>query len=279
MTSPPTAATILLDIKQGVAVLTIQRSRRRNALHGPLWELLGQRIAQVAARCAPDGDVRSVILTGSGPHFCAGMDLMPDNPLVERILPAIMEADEGAARGVILDLKAITRALAELPVPTIAAVEGVAAGGGYELALHCDMIVASHQSRVGLPEVRVGMVPDVGGTTMLTRRVGPARAALAITTGRMFDAPQALALGMVDLLCEPGTALDEAQGLAADIALGGPVAVGAALAALRRVNDLELPAALAIETEAGVRALTSGEPREGTMAFAEKRSPRWDRAE
>ena len=267
---------IALQVEGGLALLRIRRAGRRNALHWPLWQQLGARLDELAGLCAPTGPIRAVILTGDGPHFCAGMDLKPDNPLVHRILPAIVDGDADAARGVILELKAITRKLLDLPVPTLAAIEGVAAGGGYELALHCDVIVASTEARVGLPEVRVGMVPDVGGTTLLSRRIGPGRAALVITPGRIFPAPQALALGMVDLLCAPGTALTEARVLAAEIALGGPHAVGAALAALRQVGELPLTHAFAVETEAGVSALTSGEPREGTLAFAEHRPPRWD---
>jgi len=194
-----------------------------------------------------------------------------------QIMPAIVHADHEAARDVIRGLKRVTRRLRDLPVPTIAAIEGVAAGGGYEIALHCDIIVAAQDAQVGLPEVRVGMVPDVGGTTLLTRRVGIGRAALAITTGRMFPAPDALTLGMVDVVCAPGGALAEAHGIARDIALGGPESVHWALRLLRRVPDLHLDEALDIETEAGVAALTSGEPREGTLAFASRRDPDWSR--
>lgn len=277
MTDPSADGRIRLEISDGIAVLTIDRPARRNALHGPLWEQLGQRAAQVAPRCAPQGDVRAVVLTGAGPHFSAGMDLKPDNPLFERLLPAIIAQEHDVARDLILELKAATHKLLELPVPTIAAIEGVALGGGYEVALHCDIIIAAEDSRVGLPEVRMGMVPDVGGTTLLTRRIGPGRAALVVTTGSVFPAAQALTLGMVDLLCEPGTVLQRALELGRQISLGGPTAVGAALSTLRQANDLELSHAFAMETEAGVAALTSGEPREGTMAFAQKRDPDWSR--
>lgn len=270
-------ARIDLAIDDGVAVLTIHRHGRRNALHWPLWLALGERLDQVLPRCAPHGDVRALVLTGSGGHFCSGMDLKPDNPLVQRILPAIFDADHDAARGVILELKAITRKLLDLPVPTFCAIEGVAAGGGYEVALHCDVLIAAEDASVGLPEVRWGMVPDVGGTTLLARRVGRGRATLAVTTGRMFPAVQALTLGMVDLLCPPGQALDHARAAARDVGRGGPQAVSGALSALRRGLDLPLQDAFALETEAGVAALISGEPREGTMAFAEKRDPDWGR--
>lgn len=275
---PPSAqadGTITLELLDGVAVLTIRRQGRRNALHMPLWQQLGDRLDEVAPHCAPDGPIRALVLTGSGGHFCAGMDLKPDNPLVQRILPAIMEADRDAARGVILELKAITRKLLDLPVPTLAAIEGVAAGGGYEVALHCDVLIATEEASVGLPEVRWGMVPDVGGTTLLARRIGRGRATLAVTSGRMFPAQQALVLGMVDLLCPPGQALEHALSVARDIARGGPHAVSGALSALRRGLDLPLQQAFALETEAGVSALVSGEPREGTVAFAMKRDPDW----
>lgn len=261
---------ITLALRDQVAVLTIERGERRNALHWPMWVQLGQRVDEARA-----ANPRALVLTGQGPHFCAGMDLKPDNPLLGRILPAIVDADAAAARGVIQELKAITRKLLDFPAPTFAAIEGVAAGGGYEVALHCDVLVAARDARVGLPEVRIGMVPDVGGSTLLARRVGPGRAALAVTTGRMFDAPEAQLLGYVDLLAEPGQALALALSLAAEVRLGGPQAVRGALSTVRQAPSLPLDAALAIETEAGAAALTSGEPREGTLAFAEKRDPDW----
>lgn len=261
---------IRLDLQDDVAILTIDRPARRNALHGPLWLQLGQRVDEALAH-----GPRALVLTGAGPHFCAGMDLKPDNPLLARILPAVLEADVAAGRAVILDLKASLRKLLDCPVPTFAAVEGVAIGGGYEVALHCDVIVAAHDARVGLPEVRIGMVPDVGGSTLLARRVGSGRAALAVTTGRSFDAPLAQTLGYVDLLCEPGQALETARALAAEVRLGGPQAVRGALSTVRQAPFLSLDAAFAHETEAGAAALASGEPREGTLAFAERRDPDW----
>ncbi|RME23574.1 MAG: enoyl-CoA hydratase/isomerase family protein, partial [Deltaproteobacteria bacterium] len=199
--------TIRLELDDDVAVLTIDRPRRRNALNGPMWAELALRVAEARA-----AGPRALIVTGAGAHFCAGMDLKPDNPLLPRILPAVMEGDTGVAREVIDELKAGMVGLLEFPAPTFAAVEGVAVGGGYEVALHCDVIVAARSAFVGLPEVRVGMVPDVGGMTLLTRRVGPGRAVLAIATGRLFDAPAAFDLGMVDVLCEPGAALETARG-------------------------------------------------------------------
>ncbi len=262
--------TIHLDLHDDVAVLTIDRPRRRNALHGPLWAELPRRVEQ--ARVAKP---RALIVTGAGPHFCAGMDLKPDNPLLPRILPAVMEGDADTARALIRELKAGMRGLLDFPAPTFAAVEGVAVGGGYEVALHCDVIVAARTARVGLPEVRVGMVPDVGGTTLLTRRVGPGRAVLAIATGRMFDAEAAFELGMVDMLCDTGAALETARGLAAEVARGGPTSVQSVLQTIRALPGLELDACLDRETEAGVAALVSGEAREGTLSFMEQRDPDW----
>ncbi len=267
---PAPDGAISLLIQDDVAILTIQREHRRNALHWPMWQQLGLRVDEARA-----ANPRALVLTGAGGHFCAGMDLKPDNPLLHRIIPAIVDGDADAARGVITDLKAITRKLLDFPAPTFAAIEGVAAGGGYEVALHCDVLIASRVAKVGLPEVRIGMVPDVGGTTLLTRRVGAGRAIMAVTSGRMFEAEDAFDLGMVDLLCDAGQALATARALAHDVALGGPVAVRSALLAARKVPCRTLDEALDAETEAGVAALVSGEPREGTTAFAERRDPDW----
>ncbi len=251
-----------------VLLLTIERPERRNALDLDLWHAL--RDACVGA----DG-VRAVVLTGAGGHFCAGMDLNADNPLVAQIAPAVFEGREGPAYATIRELKECVGALADVQVPTFAAIEGACLGSGLEVALACDVRIAARNATIGIPEVAVGMVPDVGGCARLTRLVGPGRAADLIVTGRRIDGDEAYRLGVVERVVEPGEALNVALAAARQAAANAPVAVRMALRVVRVAPDLGLDEALSTETQAGVVALTSGEPAEGLAAFAERRAPRW----
>jgi enoyl-CoA hydratase/carnithine racemase len=251
-----------------VLVITLDRPQRRNALDIDMWRALRAAAAQAA-------DVRAVVVTGVGGHFCAGMDLSPDNPLLQKIGPAVAEGHEGPAREVIVELKACVQALADIPVPTFAAIEGACVGGGLEVALACDVRIAARDAVIGLTEVRVGMIPDVGGCTRLTKLVGQGRAADLIATGRRIDGEEAFRLGVVERVVDSGRALAAATEAAAQVRANAPMAVRLALHVVRQAGDLGLAEALAVETRAGVMALTSGEPKEGITAFLEKRPPRW----
>lgn len=253
----------------GVAVLTLDRPERRNALDLGMWEALRDRARAI------DPATRAVVVTGAGGHFCAGMDLNPDNPIVTRVMPAVVGGDEEAGRRVIELLKDCVAALAELACPTFAAIEGVCLGSGLEIALACDVRVCGRGATLGLPETRVGMVPDVGGASRLTRLIGPGRAADLVVTSRRVDAEEAYRLGLVERLVDAGTALTVAKEAAAAVCACAPEATRLSLGVVRMAADLGLDEALALETRAGVMALTSGEPREGILAFVEKRAPRW----
>lgn len=253
-----------------ITVVTITRQAKRNALHGPLWT--GLRAA--AERIAADPP-RAVILTGAGGHFCAGMDLSFENPLLQELMPLLSEKDEAGLYALIRKLKAVPDAFASMPVPVIAAIEGACAGGGLEMALACDLRVAAAESFFSLPETRVGMMPDVGGTVRTTRLIGKARAAELILTGRRITAEEALSWGLVNRLCPKGQALDVARQMALEIAENGPQATAAALSVLRATTQEADAAAFEAETRGGVRALLSGEYLEGVQAFAMKRKPSW----
>lgn len=259
---------IVSTVEDGVALLTISRPERRNAMDIDMWRGLRD------AACALDG-VRAVVVAGAGGHFSSGMDLSPANPLIQRIAPAIVGEVESVAREVIDELKECVQALADLPVPTFAAIEGACVGGGLEVALACDVRIAAADASLGLTEVRVGMIPDIGGCARLTRLVGPGRAADLITTARRVSGEEAFRLGFVERVVAPGAALAEAKAAAAQAASNAPMAVRLALNVVRLAPDLGLAEALAIESRAGAMALTSGEPREGVTAFLEKREPRW----
>jgi enoyl-CoA hydratase/carnithine racemase len=165
--------------------------------------------------------------------------------------------------------------LLALPQPVVAAVHGYALGGGCELALSCDLIVADETAVFGLPETTVGLVPGGGGTQLAARRLGPGRAADLVLSGRRVDAGEAARIGLADRVVPPGTACPAAIEMASQMAANSPVAVRAAKAALRQGAGIGLAAALEVEDAAWRTAALSADRREGIAAFNEKRQPKW----
>jgi enoyl-CoA hydratase/carnithine racemase len=160
-------------------------------------------------------------------------------------------------------------------MPVVAAVDGYALGGGFEIALSCDLVVCGSGAVVGLPEVSVGVIPGGGGTQLLTRRVGWSRAARMIFTAERFGAAEAAALGAVDEVVEAGAARARGLELATGIAQNSPVGVRNAKAAMRRGYDTDLDSGLRIEDECWAATAFSGDRSEGVAAFNEKRRPVW----
>jgi enoyl-CoA hydratase/carnithine racemase len=244
-----------------VAEIVLDRPEALNALSTAMLASLAQACARVGA----DRAVRAVLLTSSaGRAFCVGADLK------ERA--AMTDAQILAQRPV---FRAAFAALLGLPQPVIAAVHGFALGGGCELALSCDVIVADDTAVFGLPETTVGLVPGCGGTQLLARRIGPGKAADLVLTGRKVPADEADRIGLADRRVPAGTADDRALELARQIAANSPVAVRAARQAMRLGAGLSLPAALEVEDAAWRTAVLSGDRREGIAAFVAKRSPAW----
>ncbi|MFT7518839.1 MAG: enoyl-CoA hydratase/carnithine racemase [Kiritimatiellia bacterium] len=253
-----------------ITVLTIDRPERRNALHQALWHGLRDSV-----RALSEAPPRVLVVTGSGGHFCSGMDLRMDNPLLARIVAPLGEGDEDALRSIIEELKACLQPLVDLPCPVIAAIEGSCFGAGLELALCADLRVAATSAKLSLPETRFGMVPDVGGSTRLSRLVGVARAAELILTAGQIDAAAAERWGLVNRLAPDGQALKVALDMAENIVACAPTATREALGVLRQINAVDDAASFGNETAAGARALLSGEIMEGAMAFAQRREPQW----
>jgi enoyl-CoA hydratase/carnithine racemase len=267
-----TPGQVHLDIEGGVATLTLDRPSRRNALDGPMWAAIGARATEAAGKGA-----RVLIITGAGPHFCSGLDLNMDNPLLMEVAGTVMAGEAGRPKGeeTIRTLKSWMAPIRAFPGLSIAAIEGVCIGGGLEVALHCDVRIAAKDAWVSLPEARWGMVPDVGGSTLLTRLVGPGRAAMIAASGRRYPADEAYALGMLELLVAPGGALEAARLLAQDTLRSAPTATRLALGQIRSVPGRDIDDCFTTETIAGAKALASGEVMEGMAAFAEKRAPAW----
>ncbi|MEU6574509.1 enoyl-CoA hydratase-related protein [Streptomyces sp. NPDC046805] len=244
-----------------VAELVLDRPKAMNAVSTEMARSIGAACTALGA----DRDARVVVVTSSHERaFCVGADLKERNSLSDAELVRQRPVARGAYTGVL-----------ELPMPTIAAVHGFALGGGFELALSCDLIVADGTAVVGLPEVSVGVIPGGGGTQLLPRRVGAARAAELIFSARRLEAAEARELGLVDQLVEEGRDRAEALALAERIAGNSPVGLRAAKRALRLGNGLDLAAGLEVEDAAWRSVAFSGDRAEGVAAFNEKRKPEW----
>ena len=244
-----------------VAELIMDRPEARNALSTDQ----ARHLAGAAREVAADRQLSVVVLCSALPQaFCVGADLK------ER---ARLDDDQlRAQRSVFVEAFG---AVLGIEVPTIAAVDGYALGGGCELALSCDLIVASDDAILGLPEVGLGLVPGGGGTQLLSRRVGLNRALDLIVTGRRVTAAEALDLGLVDRGVPAGSARPAARQLADAIAAQSPVSLRAAKRAVRTGFDTDLATGLGLEDQAWREAAFSADRREGVTAFHERRAPRW----
>lgn len=244
-----------------VAELVLDRPEAMNAVS----TALARELAATTRELAEDPGVRAVVVTSSHPRaFCVGADLKERNALTDEEMVRHRPVSRAGYGGVLA-----------LPVPAIAAVDGFALGGGLEIALSCDLIVAGEEATVGLPEVSVGVIPGGGGTQLLTRRVGWSRAASLIFTARRLGAAEAARLGVVDEVVAAGTARGRALQLAAEIAAHSPVGLRNAKRAMRLGGDTDLAAGLEIEDACWRATAFSGDRREGVAAFVEKRAARW----
>jgi enoyl-CoA hydratase/carnithine racemase len=244
-----------------VVELVLDRPEAMNALSSTMFGQLAAACSQIGRRSS----VRVVVVSSSTERaFCVGADLKERS----RFSDAELETQRPLVRGAFDAVRA-------LEMPVIAAVAGYALGGGFELALSCDLIVADETAELALPETAVGLVPGGGGTQLLARRAGPAVAADLIFSARRVPAPEALRLGLVDRVVQRGEARMVAFELAQVIAANSPVAVRAAKRAVRLGAGADLAAGLEIEDAAWRVAEISPDRAEGIAAFIEKRSPNW----
>ncbi len=254
-----------------VGVITLDRPGRRNALDRAMWQALGRAADALAAQLP-----RAVVLTGAGDAFTAGMDVSPDNPMIAAVAAALATGDVAPPRAMLGEIHAVLDRLFALPVPLIAAIGGLAYGGGAELAARCDLRVIDPAAIVCFSEVRLGLMPDLGGGVALARLLGPGRAADLILTARKLGADEALALGFANRVSAPGAARATAIALGEEIAANGPRAVRAALGILRRATDLPWPDAVAAEVETAAQLIATGECRHGITAVLARTTPRFD---
>jgi enoyl-CoA hydratase/carnithine racemase len=252
---------IEVSVEGHVATVTLNRPEALNAISGGVADELAGTLIQAAA----DSEVRVVVLGAAGDRaFCVGADLKERNQL----------DDAGWLRNRLL-MRAMFDALRSMPQPTVASVFGFALGGGFELALCCDLVVASEDAVFGLPEVGVGILPGGGGTQVLARKVGVARAKDLVLTRRRIDAAEASAIGLVSRVAPRAGLAEATRTVAAELARAAPLSAREAKRAIDRGFGLQLDDALELEDLAWRRSVASEDRTEGIAAFNEKRDPQW----
>jgi enoyl-CoA hydratase len=253
---------ILLAIEEPIATITFNRPNVLNALRTRLLSEVSAALAEVEA----DDRVRCVIVTGAGEKaFAAGADIGELN--------ALAAAREGAAQS--RSGQALTRQIERMSKPVIMAVNGFALGGGCEIAMAGDIIIASETAKFGQPEVNLGLIPGYGGTARTTRRVGKAMATFLCLSGDIIDAQEALRIGLVERVVAAGDLMPAAQKLAATIASKAPLAVAACKRVINNGADLPIDDALELEALEFGLLVDTEDIKEGTTAFLEKRKPTW----
>jgi enoyl-CoA hydratase/carnithine racemase len=250
---------ILFERQGAVVILTLNRPDKLNAIDSPMLDALEQILGEIEV----DASCRAVVLTGAGRAFSAGADIKEWTALA----PLEFSRSWGQRGHVLFDR------LAALRPPVVAAINGIAFGGGLEIALCADIRIASTAARMGLPEVTIGNIPGWGGTQRVPRLIGAGRAKQLILTGQPVDAARAELWGLVSEVVEPEALMARALELARAIAANAPIAVQAA----KRVIDAGLPTshAIALEGAAGVMCGMTEDAQEGRQSFLERRPPRF----
>ncbi|XID91720.1 enoyl-CoA hydratase/isomerase family protein [Paenibacillaceae bacterium WGS1546] len=247
-----------LDEREGVLHVTIRREEKLNAMNDQLMAELTECFQCLQER----SDIRAVVLTGTGKGFMAGADIEGYNGFDVGQFIAFQQKGRN-----------LYRAIECCPQPVIAAVNGYALGGGFELALSCDLVVASEKAKFGLPEVKLGLVPGGGGVQKIARIVGPFLARELTMTGRFVTAEEGRAMGFVNEVTEPDKLLDGAAALARTIADQAPLAVQALKRLIHEGRDASLETAQAYDRSYLANLFHSADGKEGVAAFTEKRDP------
>lgn len=253
---------LAVEVAERVATVTISRPEALNALNSKLLDELKSAFESLEA----DVQVRVVIVTGSGDKaFVAGADIAEMKDMTP------MQARQFSRKG-----QALMFLIENLRKPVIAAINGYALGGGCELAMACDIRIASDKARFGQPEVGLGIPPGFGGTQRLPRLVGEGMAKMLIFTGKMIDAQTAEKIGLVDMVVPHGELMDRAREVARSIAEKAAPAVLMAKDAIRRGLDVDLSTGCSYETEVFALCFATSHQKEGMSAFLEKRKPRFE---
>jgi enoyl-CoA hydratase len=245
---------IILERHLAHAIIHLNRPEKLNALSGEMFESLASQLDQLQH----DNDLRVLILTGAGDRaFSAGTD--------------VTELKSG--KDISLRGQRLCDQIESFPVPVIAAINGIAAGGGLELVLACHLRIASSLATFSLPETKLGLIPGYGGTQRLTRELGIGRALDLMLTGKSISAEEAFAFGLLNRVVGPENLMSEVMSLAEEITRLSPLSIRACLQAVIKGQDLSLQAGLQLETELFASLFATEDAREGTAAFIEKRPP------
>jgi len=252
---------IIIDIQNYIATITINRPDALNAMN----KIVVAELQKTVEECIENDDVGLIVITGSGDKaFVAGADIKAMQTMSGR------QALEFSREG-----QEMTMVIENSPKPVIAAINGFALGGGCEIALACDMRIASQNAKFSQPEVALGIIPGWGGTQRLPRLIGKGRAIEMITGGEMINAEEALRIGLVNHVVPQPKLMEKVNILAKSILKNGPAAVGAALKCIHKGFDEQIESGLDIELNAFAELFETEEQREGTTAFVEKRKPRF----
>jgi enoyl-CoA hydratase len=255
------------ESSDGILTLTISREKSLNALNRATVTEFGAALTTVATQLKEDRmAVRAIIVTGAGEKsFVAGGDISE----MSGLNPSEAESFSRLGQRTLAQLES-------LPIPTIAAVNGFALGGGCELAMACDLIYATANAKFGQPEVKLGVIPGFGGTQRLTRRLGPTRARELLFTGDIIDAQKAKEIGLVlEVLAQKSELLEHCRGVAKRIAAQGPLAVGRAKEASRYAEDHTLEEGCFDESMHFGQLFATTDQKEGMKAFLEKRAAKF----
>ena len=247
------------NFQDSIATVTLNRPEKLNSLTREMISTLSELFRSFATQ----PDLRAVILTGSGEKaFCVGTDISE-----------LAQGDEAQALNISKRGQALCDLIEECPVPVIAAINGLAVGGGCELALACHIRLATANARFSLPETKLGIMPGYGGSQRLSREIGLSRALEIMLGGRELSAAEAERLGLINRIVDATGLMADARCLANDIVKLAPLAIRACLESVRRGLELPLPEGLAIEAQLFAGLFESADMREGTRAFLEKRAP------
>ena len=248
--------TVRYEKQENIAIVTIDRPEALNALNGTVIEELSAVIGEVEK----DGTLGCLIITGAGRSFVAGADIAVQRPM-----------DLTAGRNWGRNGSALMRRIEKLEIPTIAAVNGFALGGGCELAMACDIILASEKAKFGQPEVDLGITPGFSGTQRLPRRVGIAKAKELIFSGKMIKAEEAKEIGLVNAVFAPEELMNGAVEMAKSFTKNAPIAVKYAKACIDRGMQMDIDDGIALENEMFGMCYATEDQKEGMTAFLEKR--------
>jgi enoyl-CoA hydratase len=250
---------VISERRDQIAIIRLNRPDKRNALSREMMMALSEVFTNIVG----DPKVRAVVLTGTGDEvFCAGTDITE-----------LTEVDENHAGEISERGQALCTQIENCPVPVIAAISGVAAGGGCELALACHIRIASANASFSLPETKLGIIAGYGGTQRLAREIGRGCALEMMLTGRSVSGKEALQIGLINRIAAEGGLLTQAELLAREISNLAPLAIRACLEAVTRGTELPLAEGLALESQLFSRLFSTHDMREGTRAFIEKRLP------